>query len=796
MKYLAEEKFDIKRVIKPYAKQWKWFLFSCIVCIALAFFKLRYTTPQYSANAKIMITNEESSASPAGTLLKDLGKANMAVSKELEDEIEILKSRKLMEGVIEKLDLNVQYSVSGRLHDTHFYPNSKAPVKVNFIESDSIINQSKFSFSLNITSNTTFNFIYAPYYGAEEIIKKSSFGNSIDTPIGDIVITPSTKDILSYKDKLIHVRINPVVQLADAFQFKMNIYAAGDLSRVINLSLDDYSILRAKAIINTLIDEYNRVSIAEKSLVASNTADFIDKRISLISSDLSAVDDEIEQFKTGNKLTDITSEADIYLQSNSDTEQKLAASRTELNMINYMRDQVADNSLGRIPGNVGLSDASINSMAVRYNQLLDDRDRLLKSSNEKNPIIVNLDQQINNLKSGLLQTLNNSAETIQLRIRSLQNQSARLSSKIYSVPGQVRKSRDIEREQGIKESLYLFLLQKREEATISLRSTSANAKIIDTAHSNGIQVSPKVILVYFASIIFGFCIPFGFIFVNQLLDTKIHNREDIEGKLKGVHILGEIPKLASKEDKLIKRNDRSVLSESFRIIRTNFRHISRSHTEANKYKNIIFVTSTINGEGKSFTSVNTALTISNTDKKVLLIGADLRNPQILSSLKNTIKKEQFSKIGLSEYLSDSSYNLKDVITKQTINNLQLDVLFSGSIPPNPAELLLNDRVKELFDTVSEQYDYVVVDTAPSMMVTDTLLISEYAAYTIYVTRADYTEKPLLNFVKEIHAEKKLNNMMVVVNDVKQSNFGYGGKYGYYENTGKRTFFKRLKNYLS
>ncbi|GGZ70263.1 GumC family protein [Algibacter mikhailovii] len=796
MRHLNQEKFDLKKTLKPYARQWKWFVLSCFVFIVLAFFKLRYSTPEYNANAKIMLTMEDASSTPAGALLQDLGKGNVTARKALEDEIEILQSRKLMKGVIEKLDLNIQYSLTGRLHDTHFFPNSKAPVSVSFIESDSIINQSQFSFDLAVTSNTTFNFIYAPYNGSEEIVKKSSFGNSISTPIGDIVITPNTENIISLKEKLVHVNILPVENLAAAFQFKIGITAADEFSKVINLSLNDYSIVRAKAVLNTLIDEYNRVGIEEKTLVATNTADFIDKRINLISSDLSAVDDEVEQFKTGNKLTDITSEADIYIRTNSETEQQLAASRTELNMVNYMRAQIDDNVSERIPFNVGLSNASINNMAVRYNQLLDDRERLLKSSNEKNPIIVNLDQEINNLKAGLHQALDNSAETVQLRIRSLQNQSARLSSKIFSVPGQVRKSRDIEREQGIKESLYLFLLQKREEATISLRSSAANAKIIDMAHSSGIPVSPKVKIVYLAAIIFGLCIPFGFIYVNSLLDTKIHNREDIEGALKNLHILGEIPKLASKEVKLIKRNDRSVLSESFRIIRTNFRHISRSHAEAKKYKNIIFVTSTINGEGKSFTSVNTALTISNTGKKVLLIGADLRNPQILSSLKSTIKKEKFSKIGLSEYLSDNTYQLKDAITSHSINDLQLDILPSGSIPPNPAELLLSDKIKELFDTVSEEYDYVVVDTAPSMMVTDTLLISEYAAYTMYVIRADYTEKPLLNFAKELHADKKLNNMMVVVNDVKQSNFGYGGKYGYYENTGKRTFFGRLKKYMS
>ena len=387
--------------------------------------------------------------------------------------------------------------------------------------------------------------------------------------------------------------------------------------------------------------------------------------------------------------------------------------------------------------------------------------------------------------------MNTYTNTLSVKINSLENQSNKLNSKIYSIPEQIRESRDIEREQSTKESLFLYLLQKREEATISLTSTSASAKIVDKAYIPlKVPVFPNKKLVYIAAIIFGLCIPFLIIYIVILLDDKIHNKEDLEKEIKNISILGEIPRLKAKMiDNVINRNDRSILSESFRIIRTNFDYVSRGR-DVSKYNNIIFVTSTINGEGKSFFSMNMALTMANTDKRVLLIGADIRNPKIHPSLNND-KNSSISKIGLTEYLVDKSILTGEAINTYELSGNKIDVMLSGKIPPNPAELLMSDRMKPLFDKVSDQYDYVIVDTAPAMLVTDTLLFSQFAGHTIYMTRAGYTEKRILTFAKELHANNKLNGMMLVVNDVDQSNFGYGAKYGYGA-TVKKSWFKRSK----
>ncbi|WP_339895691.1 polysaccharide biosynthesis tyrosine autokinase [uncultured Algibacter sp.] len=786
------DSFDLKKEIGAYLKQWKWFVLSVIICIAFAFFYLRYSTPDYNAKATIMLMENDNGSNPAEAVLRDMGLLSSADSELIEDEIEVLKSRKLMEGVVKKLQLNKQFFAKGRLHDTQYFPIDKSPIKVNFIEQDSIIYESDFYFSILITSETTFDFIYESKQKEEIILKKMFFGKNVSTPINDIIVTPNTENLLNLVGQTINVKIIPLDKVAERYKKVIRISSVAEGSKVINLSLNDPSGNRAVAVVNNLIAEYNRVSIEEKSAKSNNTADFINKRIDLIETDLSKVDDEIELFKTGNKLTNISSEADLYLESNAQTEQQLATNRTEFSKINFMKNQINEDSFARIPSNIGLSDDSMNLIANKYNELLDNRDRLLTSSNEKNPIIVNLDQQLNTLKNNLRESLDNSSKTLELQIRSLENQSAKISSKIYAVPGQVRKSRDIEREQGVKETLYLYLLQKREEATISLISTSPNAKVIDDAHTDYIVVSPKKTMVYLASIMVGILIPFGFIYIKELLDTKIHNKEDLENVIKNITVLGEVPRVSRNDNGLIQRNDRSILSESFRIIRTNFDYIRRSKNVEN-YNNVVFVTSTINGEGKSFIGLNMALTIANTGKKVLLLGADIRNPQIYSAIKNKKDKStDRTKLGLTDYLVDKSVEISETVNTYKINDLGIDILLSGKVPPNPAELLMSERIKDLFDSVSENYDYVIVDTAPSMLVTDTLLISQYAGHTIYVTRADRTEKKILNFAKQLHAENKLNNMMLVVNDVKQSNFGYGAKYGYYGKPKKKGFFSRFK----
>jgi tyrosine-protein kinase Etk/Wzc len=722
----------------------------------------------------------------SAAVFQDLSLFTEQEASKMEDEIYIIKSRDFLTNIADKLNLNIQYFTQGRVYESELYKN--APITINFIASDSIINKTNFRFQIDITSDSGFDY----RLHEDDDPKQVAFGESITTPFGGMIITPKGTNIVNAVGNQIIVKMVSVNSIAQSLRNRIEIEPAGKSSKVLNITLVDAIPEKAKDIINTLIEEYNKSTVDLKNMRSKNTADFIDSRVELIASDLVNVDDSIVRFKTGNKVTDVSSEAGQFLSSSAQNEQVLDESRTQLRVLNYMKESLGDsNSFEPIPSNLGLGDPSITSLSANYSALLQKRQQLLKSAGEKNLVIVEIDQSLNNIKKSLNQNIENASKSLRIRIGSLENQSSRISSKIYQVPAQTSRLRSIERKQGIKESLYLYLLQKREEATISLTATSPNVKVVDEAYSSGSPVSPNSKMIYIAALFAGLFIPFSILYVTDLLDTKIHNKEDLEATIKDITVLGEIPRLKGKElNALVQRNDRSLLSESFRIIRTNFDYVRRGrHVKA--YDNVIFVTSTINGEGKSFFSSNMALTLANTDKRVLLIGADIRNPKTELGAINQ-KKKSVSTIGLTEYLSDDSVLLGEAIDTYDVGDNKIDVLLAGKIPPNPAELLMSDRMKPLFDKVSEQYDFVIVDTAPSMLVTDTLLFSQFAGHTIYLTRADYTDKQLLNFTKDLHAKNKLNGMMLVVNDVDQSNFGYGARYGYYGAPEKKGFFSRKK----
>ena len=778
--------FNLKKAASIYIKRWFWFALSILLCLGIAYVNLRYTAPSYMATAKIMLLSDDDASSP-GAIFKDLPFFAEKEDAKVEDEMEVIMSRDFFKSVVKDLHLNIQYFSKGRIYDSEIYKN--APITITFIASDSIIDATNFSFHTEILSDKDFNY----WINDGDAPKKIAFGEKVPTAFGGMIITPSTTTLKNHIGTDIRTDMSSVKSVAESLKNRITIFQEVKGSKIINISIQDPIVEKAKDIVNTLIGRYNEATMDQKNIKSINTSKFIDARIDLIAKDLLGVDDSIVRFKTGNKVTDVASEAGQFLTTSMETDIQLEQSKMQLRQLNYMDSSVGDvNSYTPVPSNLGLADPTIVAMSSKYNELLIERERLLKSAGEKNSVVIQLDQNLRSIKENLARSIQNSKKSLGIQINSLEGQSNRLSSKIFSVPGQESKLRGIERKQGIKESLYLYLLQKREEAAISLTATTPSSKVIDQAYSTGSPVAPNKKMIYIGALFLGFLIPFGIIYVSDLLDTKIHNKEDLEREIKNISVLGEIPRvkthLKQTESLLVAKNDRSILSESFRIIRTNFDYVRRGRN-VEQYDNVVFVTSTINGEGKSFFSLNMALTMANTDKRVLLIGADIRNPQLQTALKGHIKPKE-SLVGLTEYLVDKTILAGETINSYTINDIKIDILLSGKVPPNPAELLMSKRVKELFDYASNHYDIVIVDTAPSMLVTDTLLISEYAGHTIYLTRAGHTEKQVLNFAKELHADNKLNGMMLVVNDVNQANFGYGAKYGYYGAPEKKGFFKR------
>ncbi|GGG42596.1 tyrosine protein kinase [Croceivirga lutea] len=767
---------DLNGIVKLLLKKWYWFALSLFVFLALAKIYNRYATPKYSIKGQIQIL-EEKGASPELAVFTELdflgGKQNA-----VEDEISVLSSRSNFLEVAKNLKLNVNFKVIGDVKESEVYVDT--PISVNLLEADSIIYDSEFSFYVNLNSDNSFG------YSEDENndFTKMAFGKTIKTKIGEIIVTPNLDYFNEYKNQVIKVSILPLAKVAQYYKEAVKIGTIEEDSKVINLVLEEAVPQKAINILNELIRVYNANAINDKKEIADKTFTFINDRINDIASNLSNVDQSAQEFMTRRGITNIASQADVNINLGAATQQELQNAQTQLAVASSMKNMV-DNQGGYdvLPSNIGLNDASIANTTSKYNQLVQERNRLLKSSNEKNPMIVNIDEQLSGLKRSLQSSLNNIENNLTLQVNNLGSRQSSIQSRIYSAPTNQRALRDITRKQETTESLYLYLLQKREESQVALASASPKSKVIDAAYLESKDpISPNRLKIYLASCIVGFLLPFSVLYLQHNLDNKIHNKSTLEQRVTDYPILAELPKLNGKSRKIVGQDDRSVLGESLRILRTNLDYLIKSKT--GKHNNVVLITSSVSGEGKTFLSTNLAKILATAGKRVLLVGADIRNPKMYqyfnesSSSKKSSSKSKDYEYGLSEYLQDTSLELSDLVNKINIDEAKLDVIYSGKILPNPSELLMRDRLRALLSQVSDLYDYVLLDTAPLMLVTDTLLISPYVNHTIYVTRAGVSETSVVDYPIRLQREGKINGLAFVVNDVKNSNLGYAGKYGY------------------
>src|SRR5690606_7263604 len=486
-------------------------------------------------------------------------------------------------------------------------------------------------------------------------------------------------------------------------------------SYVVNYSINSGNISKAKLILNSIIDQYNKDVTDDKTRISKATTQFIDSRLDLISKNLSEADTKVADYKDRNNMVDMSSEIQLYMQNASENERKLIEYQTQLRLADMMRGAITGNEGSILPSNIGLDDLSIQSSIKSYNDLVLERDDLLKSATPDNPVVQNLTKNINELGSSLRSSLNNYRQVLQSNVNALQGQKNKFEGKLNSLPDQERGFKDISREQQIVESLYLFLLQKREETEIQAAANPAILKVIDEAYGADKPVAPRKPLILLGSLIIGLVLPFGILYLKFLLDNKVHSRKDIEERF-NAPILGEIP---ASEDPVVKDNDRSSLAEAFRILRTNIAFMLGTKKDSA----VIFVTSTTSGEGKFFVATNLSRILAMSGKKVLLIGADIRSPKVLDYL--GLSHLQHTNIGITQYLINPDMPVDNIIIHKPAP-YDFDIIYSGYIAPNPAELLMNGHFKEVIEYGRQNYDYVIVDTAPVSLVTDTLLISEFA----------------------------------------------------------------------
>ena len=674
----------------------------------------------------------------------------------------VLRSRSLTEKVVAKLDLNKMYYRDGRIHDIGLYGTS-LPFKVNFFGKDSLLNNRDTLISIIPTSPTKFDLLDAN----NKLVGSHLFGENVESNIADFTVTPTGTAVIEVGLKVNFI-IKPLITTANQYRGQLRIEQIDRETSLIMISLEDPIKERAEDIVRQLISEYNLEGISDKTLIAENTEKFINERIDGIFKELTSLDSNTQDFKTSNSLTDIDSESQLIMNTNSDLERSTLDLTTQLKLVEYMSDFINNKDNELIPTNLGLSNMSLSQSTILYNDILMERNRLLKGANSQNPIIINLDSQLSNLKTSILQSLSNLESSLSISLNDLRRQGNKLSSKITAIPKQERELKDIERQQQIVETLYLYLLEKREENAITLAAKSPNAKVIDNAFGSDRPVSPKRTLVYLIGISMGLLVPFLLLNVSFLLDNKVSSIEDIESVI-SAPILGDIPKSKNFNKFIFKNDDRNPLIDALRIFRTNIDFLLSKKKSTSKN---IFISSTIEGEGKTSLSINLAKTLALSSKKVLLIEGDIRKPSIAKILNVKIKE------GLTNYLTDPSLKPETLIESVVSN---LDFLQSGVIPPDPSELIMNGRMDELLAYANQKYEYIIIDTTPVGRVTDAILLSQNRTdLFIYIVRANYLDKRMLKIPKKLYESHQLDNMAIVLNSSipnPNSPYGYGQMYG-------------------
>ena len=770
---------EIKEVLRPYFRRFYWFIISAAICLILSYLYLKTKTTVYEVSASVLIKDAKSNpGSQDFAALRDISGFGKIGSNGVENEMELLKSKKMMQKVVQNLHLESTVYQKGKFKNTELYGKT-SPIMVQVINEKPDTKYYKEPIELKISGNniTLSNKELAPL--------KTTFDKTISLRFANIIITKN-KDYVAPKEATNDFLLNIAseTQVTDSFQSNLKAALMNKDVTVIKMTMNYPEVNKAKDILNTLIRVYNNDAIEDKNSESKKTAEFIEERIRIIGNELGEVESRKERFKESNRITDLETEAKLGLQSSAEARGKLLEIDSQLEITNALLGYVNKQGTSAVlPGNVGLDNASATSNISAYNQLVLEKNRLLENATPQNPLVIDLTKQINSMRNSVVESLAKNRSALQVAKGNYETENKTIVGQISKIPSQEKTFREIERQQQIKENLYLLLLQKREETAVSLAVTAPKARVVDEAYVNPIPVAPKGSIVLLMGLMAGMLIPFIVIYLIRLFDDKVKDKKDLDKLSNGKTLLGEIPSLDRGQNELVMANDLTPMAEAFRIVITNMNFMLPKKDKGK----VAYVTSTVKGEGKTFVSVNLALTLASPKHKVIIIGADIRNPQL-----QRYNPSRKGLDGLTEYLHNDDEKIEDIIHVSSFNKY-CDVIYSGSIPPNPADLLSNGRFEILIDQLKLIYEYIIVDTAPLMLVTDTFLNADLADATLYVTRSGFTEKSLLDFANKQINSKRIRNAAFILNDVSKDNLGYGNKYGYGYGVDNRTFFQKLKD---
>ena len=761
---------------------WPWVLLSLVVCVGAAVVYLLCTPKVYTTTASIMIKDEAAGKS-AGA--EDFGDFGLFQNKtNIQNEITTLKSADLMEEVVRRLDLDMNYYIPGRFHDVVAY-GSNLPVRVEmpgFAENGSAL----FRVEVDGAGKVSVSDVKSGDLKSEERVQ-GAMNDTLMTVVGPMVVVAAE----GYKPgEAVELNVvkAPVSATAGGYESRMVIAMSGDKSSVINLTVTDQSTQRAQALLSTLIGVYNEYWIRDKNQIAVSTSNFINERLGVIESELGNVDSDISSYKSQHLIPDVSAASSMYMSQNQQISQQIMDLRNQLKQTLYIKSYLgaASDNEKMLPMNSGVANVDIQSQITDYNNLVLQRNSLLAKSSDKNPLVVQLNEQMDQMRHAILASVDNSINALNMQISSLQGSQASTTSKIASNPSQAKYLLSVERQQKVKESLYLFLLQKREENELSQAFTAYNTRVVNKPASFG-PTAPNTRNILMMSFLLGLAIPFGVVYLMESNNTKVRGRKDVEHL--AVPFLGELPQDGHEKKKeageantiVVKGGKRDIINEAFRVLRTNVEFMCNS-SEGNK---VIAMTSFNPGSGKSFVSMNLGMAIALKGKTVLIVDGDMRHGSTSAYMGSPAR-------GLADYLGGAVSEVDTLIVK-TPECQNMQVLPIGSIPPNPTELLESPRFGELIGELKSRFDYVIIDCPPIEVVADAQIIDKFADRTFFVIRAGLFDRSMLPELDRLYEEKKYRNMSFILNGSRNDQgrygyshtyrYGYGYGYGYGYNYG-------------
>ncbi len=774
-----EEGIKIQELLKRCLRKWPWFVLSVVCCLALAIVYIKTTPPVYVRTASVLIKEEDRSSA---NILAEFN--FLQSSTQVNNELISIQALPQIEGVVRRLNLHMDYRIEGRYHNIALY-GSNLPVKATVVTPEENLYA---SFTLRVLEGNKVelnNFILGlPDFEEIEQPIAGSLNQKIATPVGEVTIE-ATPYYFGAIDDVIYISKNDVQSTTRAYASRIGAALHEKECTVIDLSFSDVSPQRAEDVLNTLIEVYNENWVNDRNIVAKATSEFITKRLTVVERELGNVESDISDFKSKTLLPDLERATDLYMSKSDKTGAELIQLYNRKSVTRYLQEYVAGelNKTQLLPANSGIESSSIEKQIGEYNEMVLNRNTLVAGSSEKNPLVKDIDIALEALHKAIIVSVNNHLISLDTQIAALEKVEAKTNSKLSKSPTQAKYLLSVERQQKVKEQLYLFLLQKREENELTQAFTSYNTRIIQPAMGSKLPAAPAKSKILMVAFILGLIIPAGVIFIHSTLDTKIHSRLDLESL--SVPFLGEIPLWISPKNRKRfrffrkkKNNDdyeiyvrdkkRNSINEAFRVLRTNIEFMIGKSEKAQ----IILMTSFIPNSGKTFISANLGSSLAIKGKRVLVIDGDLRK----ASLSKYVDSPE---LGISNFLTGSVDDVKKIIVPMK-DIKSYDVIPVGTIPPNPSELLGSERFAELMDKLSSMYDYIFIDCPPIDIVADTQIMEQYADRTFFLVRIENLDKDFIPILENIYHQKRFKNLSVILNGTNksQARYGYGYSYSY------------------